>query len=100
MRVVPTSVVSATACLLRDERVTWSKSMSLILLTPERMSILAAWLPTPPTPTTWGDEGNDEERAYDHEGVLQAFEALLAEIRSYSRVELFLKVNLRTMTGK
>ncbi len=31
---------------------TWSKSTTLIRLTPPRESMLAAWLPTPPSPTT------------------------------------------------
>jgi hypothetical protein len=44
---VPTSSRVATACLLSDDTVTWSKSISRSLPTPERSSRWAAWLPTP-----------------------------------------------------
>lgn len=49
---VPTSVNVATACLFRDDNVTWSKSMRRILETPDRASAATAWDPTPPQPTT------------------------------------------------
>jgi hypothetical protein len=44
---MPTSALTATACLLSDDRVTWSKSTSRSFPTPERSSRCAAWLPTP-----------------------------------------------------
>mmetsp|Transcript_24271 Transcript_24271/g.76373 ORF Transcript_24271/g.76373 Transcript_24271/m.76373 type:complete len:225 (-) Transcript_24271:110-784(-) len=49
---VPTSSRVATACRLSEDSVTWSKSMRRSLPTPERRRRCAAWLPTPPTPTT------------------------------------------------
>ncbi len=44
---VPTSSRVATAWRLREETVTWSKSINRSLPTPERSSRCAAWLPTP-----------------------------------------------------
>jgi hypothetical protein len=49
---VPTSARVATACLFREESVTWSKSMSRIRETPERARAEVQWDPTPPHPTT------------------------------------------------
>mmetsp|Transcript_16056 Transcript_16056/g.40842 ORF Transcript_16056/g.40842 Transcript_16056/m.40842 type:complete len:204 (+) Transcript_16056:775-1386(+) len=49
---MPTSLRVARACRLSEESVTWSKSTSLSLPTPERSKKCAAWLPTPPSPTT------------------------------------------------
>lgn len=49
---VPTSASVARACLFSEERVTWSKSISRILDTPERAREAAACDPTPPHPTT------------------------------------------------
>jgi len=44
---MPTSALTATACRLSDERVTWSKSTSRSRPTPDRSNKCAAWLPTP-----------------------------------------------------
>ncbi|KAH3660163.1 hypothetical protein OGAPHI_007368 [Ogataea philodendri] len=49
---VPTSLPIATECLLRDERVTWSKSIILTLETPDRTRAVTQLDPTPPAPTT------------------------------------------------
>jgi len=49
---VPTSASVATAWRLREESVTWSKSISRILAHPERASAAVACEPTPPQPTT------------------------------------------------
>mmetsp|Transcript_9152 Transcript_9152/g.26738 ORF Transcript_9152/g.26738 Transcript_9152/m.26738 type:complete len:205 (+) Transcript_9152:664-1278(+) len=48
----PTSATPAVACRLRLLSVTWSKSTMRMRPTPPRESMCAAWLPTPPTPTT------------------------------------------------
>mmetsp|Transcript_17038 Transcript_17038/g.57813 ORF Transcript_17038/g.57813 Transcript_17038/m.57813 type:complete len:289 (+) Transcript_17038:265-1131(+) len=45
---VPTSASVATAWRLREDAVTWSKSMRRSRPTPERASMCAAWEPTPP----------------------------------------------------
>lgn len=44
---MPTSALTATACLLSDDSVTWSKSTRRNRPTPDRNSRWAAWLPTP-----------------------------------------------------
>jgi hypothetical protein len=49
---VPTSAKVATAWRLREDRVTWSKSISLSFEHPERASAAVACEPTPPHPTT------------------------------------------------
>ena len=48
---VPTSASVATACLFREDRVTWSKSMIRSFPAPDLARAAAAWEPTPPTPT-------------------------------------------------
>jgi hypothetical protein len=49
---VPTSAKVATACLFKEERVTWSKSISRILDTPDLARAAVACDPTPPQPAT------------------------------------------------
>jgi hypothetical protein len=49
---VPTSARVATACRLREESVTWSKSMRRMYETPERARAAVQCDPTPPAPIT------------------------------------------------
>lgn len=46
---IPTSARVARACLFREDRDTWSKSIRRSFLTPDLSKRCAAWLPTPCT---------------------------------------------------
>jgi hypothetical protein len=58
----PTSASVATACLLSELSVTWSKSTNRIRPTPERARAEAQWDPTPPQPTTTTNEDRSFSR--------------------------------------
>ena len=47
---VPTSSLTAKLCLFKLLKVTRSKSITLILPTPDLANIFTTWEPTPPTP--------------------------------------------------